>query len=278
MMYFLALRTGSSGNCIYIASETTKILIDIGLSYKVITQELKKIGVEFSQIDAILITHAHSDHIGTLPIIWSKHKDIPIYASEQTFEHSKRMSSDNRWDKIRKEGYYLEYPKTLIGDLSISSSPSVHDIEGAVIYSVSDGVDKVSVTTDTGDITSEMFDKIKNSSLFFIESNYSEYMLDKSNRSEMLKERIRNCHLENIQTLNQLYYLIGDKTKAVVLGHISEECNDPKTVQKNVQEIREELEPFQSIKWFLSPRKETSAFIRLDKDEIQILNEGRGQL
>ncbi|MHA1911274.1 MAG: MBL fold metallo-hydrolase [Candidatus Kariarchaeaceae archaeon] len=276
-MYFLAIRSGSSGNCIYIASETTKILIDIGLSYKIITQELKKIGVDFNQIDAILITHAHSDHIGTLPIIWSKHKNIPIYASEQTFEYSNEKFSDKRWEDIRRESSNLE-STTYIGDLSISSSPSIHDIEGAVIYSVSDGINMISVTTDTGDITSEMFDKIKNSSLFFIESNYSEYLLDKSNRSEMLKERIRNCHLENIQTLNQLYYLIGDKTKAVVLGHISEECNSPTTVQKNVQEIRIELTPFQSIKWFLSPRKQASAFIKIGKDELQILDEGSGQL
>ena len=278
MMYFLAIRSGSSGNCIYIASETTKILIDIGLSYKVITQELTKIGVELNQIDAILITHSHSDHIGTLPIIWSKHKNIPIYASEQTFENLNKMN-DTRWGNIRKEGLYLETINPLIiGDLKINSSPSVHDSEGAVIYSVSDGTNKISVTTDTGDITSEMFDKIKNSSLFFIESNYSEYMLDKSNRSELLKERIRNCHLENIQTLNQLYYLIGEKTKAVVLGHLSEECNSPTTIQKNVYEISEELLPFQSIKWFLSPRKEVSAFIGIDNDELQILKEGNGQI
>jgi phosphoribosyl 1,2-cyclic phosphodiesterase len=273
-MYFLAIRSGSSGNCIYIASETTKILIDIGLSYKVITQELNKIGVKISQIDAILITHAHSDHIGTLPIIWSNHKNIPIYASEQTFEYLIKMT-DKRWDKIREGGYTLEATNPLIiGDLSIKSSQSIHDAEGAVIYSVSNGIEKISVTTDTGNITSEMFDKIENSSLFFIESNYSEYMLDKSNRSESLKERIRNCHLENIQTLNQLYYLIGDKTKAVVLGHLSEECNNPLTIQKNVYEIREELPPFQGIKWFISPRNKTSAFIRVDDDEIKIMNEG----
>ena len=273
MMYFLAIRSGSSGNCIYIASETTKILIDIGLSYKIIAQELKKIGVEVNQIDAILITHAHSDHIGTLPIMWSKHKEVPIYASEKTFEHLNKMN-DERWEMIREEGVSLESKKPLIiGDLSIKSSPSVHDIEGAVIYSVSNGKEKISVTIDTGDITPEIFDEIKNSSLFFIESNYSELLLDKSNRSEALKDRIRNFHLENIQALNQLYYLIGDKTKAVVLGHLSEESNNPSVVQKNIHEIREELPPFQKIKWFLSQRKKTSAYITVDNDELKVLND-----
>lgn len=278
-MYFLAIRSGSSGNCIYVASETTKVLIDIGISYKVIEEELKKIGVSLKQIDAILITHAHSDHIGTLPVIWSKHPNIPIYASRLTFEKSNLMKSDYRWDNIRENGFLLNSndPVT-IGDLTLRSKPSVHDIEGAFIYTISDGTEKISIITDTGKITSEMSEEISNSSLFFIESNYSEYMLEKSSRPEMLKERIRNCHLENIQTLNELYYLIGEKTKAVVLGHMSEECNSPQSVKKNVQEIREELLPFQKIKWFLSPRKEVSAFLTINKDELVIMDEGKDQL
>lgn len=231
-MIFTTLLSGSSGNCIYIGSKNTHILIDAGCSMRYLKKSLAQISVDPEDISAILLTHEHSDHISGAAKISRKY-NIPIYASPLTWENLPFFE-----DFLPNERHIFEYGMR-IGDLSIDFFKLYHDAIQPVGIIVQDEISKIGIMTDTGKITSMMLKALCDVDAMIVEANYSVNMLNSGSYPAYLKKRISSDegHLSNIQTGEALCRLISEKTKAIVLAHLSNNNNTPGLALSEVTQV-----------------------------------------
>ena len=185
---FCSLSSGSSGNCQYIESDNTRILIDAGFSGKRVEGLLSSIDVSPNTIDAILVTHEHIDH--TLGVgVLSRRYDIPIYANSNTWVGMETIikSIKEKNTKVFNSNSVFD-----IKDLSIYPVDVCHDALEPVGYIIYYKNIKLSIITDTGRISDKIRNEIKNSDLYFMESNHDERMLRETPLA--FKERIMSTH------------------------------------------------------------------------------------
>lgn len=240
-MKYASIASGSSGNCIYIGTENTHILIDAGLSGKKIEEGLKALDLQGSDIDAIFVTHEHSDHVDGVGVL-SRRYDIPVYATEGTWE--------NMPAKIGKIKPLMQKPvyadeDCFFNDMLIRPFTIPHDAAEPVGYSVSTNDKKITVATDIGHITDNVKVNIKGSNLLLLESNHDVEMLRKGSYSYPLKKRILSDygHLSNVNAGIMLQELICDNDSRldyVFLGHLSHENNHPQLAYDTVKAALEE--------------------------------------
>jgi len=232
---YCSIASGSSGNCHYIETEEKKILIDAGLSGKKIQEGLTSIEVDPKTLDAIFVTHEHSDHIKGVGIL-SRRFDLPIYANEGTWEAMRdglgKIKEENI--KIFKTNEYMQ-----LGDLKIHPFDIYHDAKEPVGYSLYFKDKKVSVVTDTGHICDNIKTSVKDSNLFVIESNHDVNMLRMGSYPWLLKKRVESDfgHLSNETAGHFIAELCNKKNEIVLLGHLSRENNFPELAMKTVENI-----------------------------------------
>lgn len=224
-MNFCSITSGSSGNCIYVGSEKTSLLIDVGVSGKRIEAGLNTIDRTSKDIDGILITHEHSDHIKGLGVLARKY-NIPIYATEGTIAAIKSISSLGRID----EQLYcpIEADHVFeISDLTISPFAISHDAAQPVAYRVEHGGSAVGVATDLGVYTDYTVEHLKNLDAVLIEANHDINMLQVGSYPYPLKQRIlgNRGHLSNENAGRLLCEILHDRMKTIFLGHLSKENN-----------------------------------------------------
>jgi phosphoribosyl 1,2-cyclic phosphodiesterase len=250
MIKFASLYSGSSGNCIFVGTDKTRILIDAGLSGVAIISALKSIGEDPANINGILVTHEHSDHIKGVGIL-SRKFDIPIYANIKTWEQMEPCIGNVKDKNIRiieketrkphlcslleyvGESEEVEectsYKSFEIGDIGIVCWPISHDAKEPVSYALYMDNMKISVATDMGYASDVVRDNLKGSDLLFIESNHDVEKLKKGRYPWSLKKRILSDvgHLSNEACASVVRECVCEGTKQVVLGHLSQENNFP---------------------------------------------------
>ena len=231
-MYFCSLSSGSSGNCMYIGSEKTSILIDVGISRKVAVEGLRLIKVNPSLINGILVTHEHLDHYKGVNIL-AKTFDIPVYLNESTYNIIKDKISDVKSIKI------IEDDKFSIGDLDIETFKLPHDAADPIGYSVLNGGKKISIATDIGHVSKDLYENLKDSNLILLESNYNEQMVKMGDYPYFLKQRIlsKYGHLSNEDCGSLIVKLLENFPKKIILGHLSNTNNLPELAYKTVEKI-----------------------------------------
>jgi len=201
------LASGSKGNVTYVEDGSTRLLIDIGMRCIYVEEKLKEMDVEPKSIDAILITHTHSDHIQGLKTFAKKY-DTKVYISPKM---------ENEIDAKNIE--YLRKEMT-IGDIDIKVFKTSHDVPsyGYILN------DELVYITDTGYINNKYFDMLKNKKIYIMESNHDIEMLEEGPYPYHLKQRVWSDkgHLSNKMSAEYLSNFIGDNTYAVVLAHLSE--------------------------------------------------------
>lgn len=233
------LGSGSGGNATYIESDRGKILIDAGFSCKKIEERLNSIQREISDINGILITHEHIDHIQGAGIISRKY-NIPIYITPESFK-----AGESKLGKIAPENLKLiESNKFIINDsLLVKPFDVMHDAQRTVGYRIESQNGKVAViSTDIGYINNVVRENFKEANIMVIESNYDYNMLMKCNYPWDLKARVksRNGHLSNNEAAKFIKDMYDEKLKKVYLAHISKDSNNPDIVRDTVaQELRE---------------------------------------
>lgn len=232
MFKFCSLYSGSSGNSLLVQTSNTKILIDAGESAKKISDALSLVGIDINDLDAILVTHEHTDHtkgLGTL----SKKYNIPVYANTKTWDAMPQQSA-----KILESNkkYFNPYKKFDIGDLKINPFEIPHDAANPCGFNIFYGNKKISIATDIGHMSSEVIHKLEDSSFILLESNYDPNVLKCSKYPYLLKERIAgpNGHLPNNEAGKTISYLINSGLERVMLGHLSKENNFPELAYKTV--------------------------------------------
>lgn len=237
MLNFCSLFSSSEGNSLFIQSENTNILVDSGVSGKKIEEALNSIDSNIHNIDAILVTHEHIDHIRSLGTL-SKKFNIPVYANEKTWgviaEQKNKISIENQ--KI-----YSAYKKFEIGDLRILPFEIPHDATDPCGFNISCGDKKMSIATDLGHIPPKVFKLLEESAFILLESNYDAEVLKCCSYPYHLKRRIDgpNGHLSNIYAGETISKLIDTGLKSVMLGHLSKESNFPDLAYRTVLDTLE---------------------------------------
>lgn len=234
MFNFYNLYSGSSGNCSLIETTHSKVLIDAGNSAKKIDEALKQNSIDISNIDAILVTHEHSDHVKSIGTISSKY-NVPVFATKKTWdsmpEQSKKISDE--FKKIFESDSDFE-----INDLKIHAFSIPHDAVDPCGFNFFYKGKKISIATDIGHINSNILENLSNSQFALLESNYDPNILRYSKYPYSLKQRISgpNGHLSNSETGTLISNLIKSGLSNVMLGHLSKENNFPELAYKTVVE------------------------------------------
>ncbi len=234
MLKFCSLYSGSSGNCLYVSSNNTKILIDCGTSCKKICEGLASINSSIEDIDAILVTHEHSDHVQGLGLVSSKF-NIPIYANQETWNAIGKQK-----EKIDEKNvnFFINDKDFSLNELTIHPFSTPHDAANPCGFNIHNGKRKLSIATDLGHMDDRIFNQLKNSSFILLESNYEPEMLNASRYPFHLKQRIKGPygHLSNETAGKTIAALMKKDLKQVMLGHLSKENNVPELAYQTVAE------------------------------------------
>lgn len=234
-MRLCSIASGSSGNCIYVGSETTHILIDDGISAKRTAEGLESLGIKPSELDGVLVTHEHIDHTQGLGVLLRKY-GIPVYATKGTIDGIVNTSSLGKLD--RELFCEIEADKKFfIRDLCINPMHISHDAADPVAYRVMYEGKKAAVLTDLGTYNDYTVDCLKGSDVILAEANHDVRMLQVGPYPYYLKKRILSDrgHLSNENSGRLLSSLLHDDLKAIILGHLSKENNLPELAYETVR-------------------------------------------
>jgi len=236
-MIFCPLYSGSSGNSIFVASQNTKILVDVGMPGKSIESALKHINQDPSGIDGIFITHEHSDHIKGAGII-SRRYDIPIYANENTWEAMKTKLGNIKENNIR----IISNNSVDIMDMHIINYNISHDAAAPIGYAIYSGNKKACIATDLGYFSDVVKNIIKDADVILLESNHDVEMVKFGPYPYPLKRRILSDvgHLSNDACGQAIVEIMNDKQKQIILGHLSKTNNYPDLAYQTVFNILKE--------------------------------------
>lgn len=234
-MQLYSIASGSSGNCIYVGSDTTHLLVDTGISKKRTEEGLQEIGVSLQDMDGILITHEHSDHISGLGVISRKYH-IPIYATQKTIDAIKGHSS---LGKLDEDLFCPIYPDEsfMIKDIKCNPMRTSHDAVESVAYRFQSGGKKVAIATDLGTYNDYTVECLKGMDAILIEANHDVRMLQVGPYPYHLKKRILGDrgHLSNELSGQLLSRILHDNMQAILLGHLSQENNLPQLAYETVR-------------------------------------------
>lgn len=233
------IASGSKGNCTLIQTDKIKILIDMGIGYQQLASELEKINLEPQSIEAILITHTHSDHIKGLPSLVKK-TNLKVYMLEEMEPELVK--------KIPENNLHLYTNPLILEDLTINLIRISHDVEG-VGFVIEHNNHSLVYLTDTGYINRKYIPLMKNRDLYIIESNHDEEMVMEGPYPYILKQRVISDkgHLSNHATAEYLLETVGNNTKQIILAHISENNNTEELALNTTKDLLAENNIYKPI-------------------------------
>lgn len=226
-MEFDTISSGSKGNCTLIFSHGHCIQLDFGISKKRVEKALAAYCKSFSDIEAFLITHDHSDHRSNIS---SANKDLVFASTPHLTGFEKIISGTN---------LLLPFVPVKISVFTITPIPLSHDAANTVGFLINDGEETLCYITDTGFVPEKDFPYLRNLNYYLFESNHDPKMLYESKRPDYLIRRIISDtgHLSNTDSAIYLSTLIGDNTKEIVLSHLSDECNTPEIAKNTYRDV-----------------------------------------
>ena len=234
-MRFTSIASGSSGNCTYIGSDNTHILVDAGTSKKRIEEGLNSLDLSFEDISAIFVTHEHVDHIQSIHTILKKY-NIPVYGTKGTLEGIRL--SDKKNEMADSEFIPVTIDQAVVvGDMIIDPMAISHDALEPCGYRVYCGDKKVGVATDLGCYDDYTINCLSGADALLLEANHDVRMLQTGPYPYHLKRRILGDqgHLSNEKSGELLCRLLNNKTKGIFLGHLSKENNMPELAYETVR-------------------------------------------
>lgn len=234
MLNFCSLYSGSSGNSLFVETEDTKLLIDAGVSSKKIETALTNLSIDPSEINGILITHEHSDHVQGLGT-FAKKFHLPVFVNRKTLDAMPKQK-----EKLEEKNIHLFNlnEKFEIGDLKIKPFAIPHDAANPCGFNIMKEDKKISIATDIGHMTKDIMKHLENSLFLLLEANYDPEVLMYSHYPYPLKTRIAGPtgHLSNELAGKTISYLLQSGLQEAMLGHLSKESNFPELAYKTVVE------------------------------------------
>ena len=241
------LASGAKGNSTYIETNNTKVLIDAGMSNLYIEKKLILLGVNPDDINFVFITHTHTDHIAGLKVFIKKHHP-KVFLTLDMYNELKDILND----------YEILESEIILNDLIVDYFKTSHDTD-SVGYIFKSNDKEIVYVTDTGYINIKNLKKLNNKDLYIFESNHDiEMLMNNPNYPYQIKQRILGDkgHLSNSQCKEYLNKIIGDKTKYIVLAHLSEQNNDPSLALNNLNDI-------ENIKIMIATQNESTELIEV---------------
>ncbi len=230
MIKICSLGSGSRGNCIFLGTERSKILIDAGFSALKIKDRLNKINENLENIDAILITHEHNDHIRGIKTLSNTYK-IPIFFSKDF--------PSFYYEKVKNKDFFYNGELFSLKEWNITSFSIPHDAEDPVGFTIEIYGKKIGILTDIGKINNLIKNYVKDCNILFLEFNHDEDMLLNGPYPWELKQRIRSPfgHLSNKHAVNFIKDVCWDGLTDIFICHVSEKNNSLEIIKKEITNI-----------------------------------------
>ena len=227
MIKFCSLVSSSKGNAVLVSNGKANILIDCGISKRRTAEALTRAGVSPHEIDAILVTHEHSDHIKGLEV-WCKNWNGPVFSSRGT------LASKESLAHLPVEEFDPGDTLSIAG-VHIQTYSTSHDVVNPVGYRFDAQGDSVGFATDTGELSKHAIDTLKDCRILALESNHDVAMLRQGDYPRFLQERILSAkgHLSNDQAADAARALVTDRTEQLIAMHISQDNNRPSLTVKS---------------------------------------------
>lgn len=230
MLNVTTLGSGSAGNCALVESPQSRVLIDGGLSARQITLRLAELGVDPAQLDGILITHEHCDHVRGLEVLLKKF-DIPIYANS--------LTAEALGPTIQKRARIFQTGSEFcLKDITVQTFSVPHDAAEPAGFVLHESESVLGFCTDLGFATKLVLERLRFAQTILIETNHDEQMLQNDPRRPWsLKQRImsRHGHLSNGAAASVLEQLLGNGLRRAILAHLSRDCNSPEIAMTTVR-------------------------------------------
>ena len=259
------LSSGSKGNSTYIKAGKNSVLIDAGLSAKEVEKRMASLNLKPEELDAILVTHEHKDHIKGVGIL-SRRYDLPIYANDGTW-----AEAESELGKLKAKNIRVFNGDFIVGDLKFTPYKIFHDAAQPVGYVCRAASKKIVLATDTGVVNDEIIEHLRGADFFVLESNHDLEMLMSGKYPYFLKNRIKGNegHLSNDDTADLLPSLLGENFPTVVLAHLSEENNNPKVAYITVNNALKEagFKVGRDLQLGCASQEKTTPLFRLNKEE-----------
>ena len=252
------LGSGSAGNSALVATDHCKLLVDGGLSARQIALRLEQCGVNPEQLDGVLLTHEHGDHVCGLEVLCRKF-DVPIYANSQTAE---AVRYDCSLDQHRNWRIFRTGTEFKVCDITVQAFPVPHDAVDPVGFAFYAGSSGLGFITDLGYATKMIVERLRQVHTLVIETNHDEKLLQNDkHRPWPVKQRIqsRHGHLSNNAAATVIEELLPGKVDRVVLGHLSRDCNTPELALQTIRNAlnksgKIDIELFCATQSVVSPR------------------------
>ena len=233
-MIAISLQSGSNGNCIYVETEDVRLLFDAGICGVRAKGRLAECGRDIRSVDALVISHDHSDHIRYAGVYQRKY-GLPVYVTRETLRSGEARHTLGRLDDLR---YFRSGDILRIGNTLVQTIPTKHDGADGSAFSISSNGKRLGILTDLGHVFKELEEAVSLLDAVFIESNYDPEMLSKGPYPAFLKKRIHGPggHLSNADAA-ELLGSHGRRLKWACLAHLSEHNNRPEIALRTHREI-----------------------------------------
>lgn len=256
MMEVAVLSSGSKGNSTIVKTDKTCILIDLGVTKSYLEDKLLELDIDPSKIEGILITHTHVDHVQGLKVFLKKYHP-KLYVNKTILSLLYEYVDDFDYELYDKD-------KFSINDIEIDVIKTSHDVKGSVGFVLKNKDKSFVYITDTGYINEKYYETLKNHNLYVMESNHDIKMLMEGKYPYHLKKRILGDkgHLSNADSAYYLTKFIGDKTKTIVLAHLSDDNNSYDVALNTLKEaLRDTNNSIKNI--IIAKQKQRTDWIKL---------------
>lgn len=223
-MTAIALQSGSNGNCIYVEAGGVKLLFDAGINGKQAETRLAAHGRDIREVDALIISHDHSDHIRHAGVYQRKF-GLPLYVTQKTYDTAVKRHPLGKFNDVR---FFRSDGKLQFGGVSVEAVATPHDASDGVAFVVTSDARRLGIMTDLGHIFDGLTEVVSSLDAVFIESNYDPEMLEAGLYPAFLKKRIKGPqgHLSNIEAAELLKAATGKRLRWACLSHLSEQNNN----------------------------------------------------
>ncbi len=234
-MRIISLQSGSNGNSIYVEAGNVRLLFDAGISGIQAQQRLAAHDRDIRDVDAVLISHDHSDHCRSLGIYQRKF-GLPVYVTEKTLDAARGR---NRLGKLGEIRHFVAGDVVQFNDVVIETIATPHDGADGVAFVVDDGRRRFGLLTDLGHVFDGLGTAVGSLDAVLLESNYDPVLLKEGPYPEFLKERIAGLggHLSNLECARLLGEAANRRLKWACLGHLSEHNNEPELALRTHRRI-----------------------------------------
>jgi phosphoribosyl 1,2-cyclic phosphodiesterase len=234
-MRIISLQSGSNGNCIYVEAGGVRLLFDAGISGSTAQERLASHGRDIRRVDALIISHDHSDHIRSAGIFQRKF-GIPLYVTPRTLAAARSRCSLGKLSDIH---HFRSGGAIRLGGATVHTVPTPHDGEDGTLFVVDDGSRRLGIMTDLGHVFHDLGRLIASCDAVLLESNYDPVMLANGPYPRYLKERIKGPrgHISNREAAELLAGAAGPRLRWAFIGHLSEQNNSPEVAVRTHQEV-----------------------------------------